>query len=501
MKLNIFIFSLYITAVFSFECTAQVNARFSELAGDTTYMSLLTKEKELIAKQDSLNTIIKEKRSEIASADTDLKESLSSEIMSLENQVFDIRGTIGELSTKTASIEKLFLLNNMNTIKTETVESEIESEEKRFLVKNDYFKSALEVSEYNIIVNSQITEAKIDVLADQITKAYNIYKQNNDYFRTAGSKTEADSLIEVIDSLKMVILELDNKVGSIWSKLYQTKLDAYNVLLDKMGKYDEIENFGNKSRNERNKISEIQSVVIDPSLSSYLRGNLILNEYELALANARNLTLAKDSISQKMKNIDVAKYDFMALEVPDWTFIEYEPAIIGTTTIYNTNNPIPDLVVPTVGELYKINLGTYVKKQTAYHIFRKVSPIELREEAEGKVTYFAGSYKTYEEAKKMNDKLARYGMKVSVARWKDGNQVSEDGSIIDVKPAGDGYNVVISELSDETLTIIKEKAEDKEVMKNTEGYSIGLFDSYDTAKSLADEIGNGAKVIGIKFND
>lgn len=501
MKLRFFILSILLLVVaFSVKSTAQVVARFSGLESDSVYMSLLSQEKQYVVEQDSLNIVIKEKRAQISSADDTQKEALSSEIMNLENKVFDIRGILGELSTKTASIEKKFLLNNMNNSVKEEV-PDVVSTENKFLIKNRYFKSAIDKSEYDIIVNSDKIETEIELLASSISKLYDDYKLNNDNFRNAGSKTDADSLVIVIDSLGTEIVKLDTKVGEVWSHLYQTKVDSYNILLDKMALYDKIESLGNKSRDERSKISDVQSTVVDTQLSGYLRGKLLLNEYELELAKSRNLSLAKDSITSVMKDVDVSKYDFKIIDVPNWIFIDYEPAIIGTTTIYNENNPIPELVVPTVGEVYKIKLGTYVKKQTAYHIFRKISPIELREEAEGKVSYFAGSYKTYEEAKKMNDRLVRYGMKVSVVRWKDGDQVAEDGSIIEVKPAGDGYNVIINNLSDETTNIIKERAEGMEIMKNGDNYSIGLFDDYDTAKSLADTLGNGAKVIGIKFNN
>lgn len=494
IKKNVIMLFLVLSSFF--EGTAQVTARVKGLESDSVYMSLLLKEKSFLSEQDSLNNLIKDKRVTISTIDGALREKLSTEIMELETRQFDIRGTLGELSAKTSAIEKEYLLKNMNA----DVESGVGVDEKKNLVQNSYYKATLAESDYDIILNAVKSEKQIEDFASEVVLLYDSYKRLNEEYRSAGSKAEADSLKNVLNGFKENIHSIDNELGKVWSKLYQTKIDSYNQLLDKLSMYDKIESFGYKSRDKRSEISEIQTTVIAPQLAGYLRGKLLLNEYELVLADAKKLLLAKDSITSKMKNIDVKKFDFELIKLPNWVFVNFEPLKIGTTTIYNAENEIPSLMVSTKGDLFKINIGTYPKKQTSYAVFRKISPLEYREEQGGKFSYFAGSYKTFEDAKKDYDRLKRLGMKVSIAHWKDGNQIAEDGSIIDIQPVGDGFNVEFDDLTDAVHAIIKEKAQSMEIMKSVNGYSVGLFNDYVKAKEVATAIGVGAKVVGVKLD-
>lgn len=496
IKLNSAIIILMLTLSTYFKADGQT-LHMQNLNRDTTYVSLLKQVKLYTTEQDSLNKAITEKRKAISSIDINKRDKISNEIIELETRLFNIRGKLGEISSKKAIIEKDFLLENMNNVNTPESSLSSNSNERNFIL-NSYFKTNIKEKEYQIIANTKSLELQIADLASKLTNTYKKHKRNVEDYRSAKTKIKADSIKAIFDRDNDIIITLDSKIGSIWTRLFQTKIDAYNILLDKMSMYDQIESLGNKSRNERSEISEIRAKVIDPELASYIRGKLLLNEYELILADAKGLTLAKDSISAEMKNINSEKYDFETLSLPDWVFINYEPITINKSNIYNKDNPIEEIVLPTVGEVFKIKLGTYIKKQTSYYIFRKISPIKLREEAKGKFSYFAGSYGTIEEAKKDSIKLRRLGMKVSISHWKDENEIDKNGNIIDFQPLGENFNIIFKDLTDENRSIIKTLAPDKEITKSDDGYSVGLFDNYELAKKVATAIGSQAKVIGIE---
>lgn len=322
-------------------------------------------------------------------------------------------------------------------------------------------------------------------------------------YKKAITKDQADSIRSCYEDVLAQLEDKDAEFGDRWHKLTEVRFDSYNILLDKMAAYESIESLGNSGRDVRSEISTIQSSVVAPEVASFNRERLLLMKYEVEIAKVANIGSAVDSVTILSKKVRPTKYDLPLAELPTWVFVNFEPINIGAKIPYNAENPLPELVLPTRGEFYMLELGTYSKKLTSYVVFRKISPMWYRESEGGKFTYYAGRYLDKDEATADYNKLRRYGMKVSLTHWKDGNQIAEDGSIIEYRPAGDLFRVEIDELTDEITAIVREEEPNKEIMKGADSdvaYSIGLFDTYDKAKSLANKIGSGAKVVGIKIS-
>lgn len=482
---------------------AQIVPRVQGLEKDSVYMSLLLKENELVSKQDSLRKIISSKRA-LMNKSPEERDQFSKEIVALETQLFDISGLLGGVTSKTNVIEKEFILKNINTIASSEQASEVNVKGVKNFILDPYFVSNIPKPDYMAIVAAAKTETVIVQKAAEIKELYMKYKDVYNSYKTASDVVEADSIRNIFKDLHAKIDAKDAEVGDLWQPLYQVKYDTYNVLLDKLSAYNEIEKLNDRSRNRRSEIADVRATVVSPELSSYLRGKLLLIDYELALSSARNIKESRDSLSALMRNTDIAMYDFEDMKLPSWTFISYEPVKANSVAVYSSTNEIEELVIPTVGELYSINIGTYPKKQTSYSIFRKLSPIGYREEDGGKYSYFAGTYKTYDEAKKGYDYLKRLGMKATIYHWKDSYQIADDGFKIDIRPSGDAFRVEIPALTAEIKSIISETEPEKEIIEvNTENgrmFSVGIFSDFESAKGLATKLGVTAKVIGIKSN-
>ncbi len=486
----------------------QIVPRVEGLEKDSVYMSLLEQEKMLVQSQDSLQEIIDGKRA-LLSKDPANREQYTREILNMENMLFDIRNQLGMITTKSNIIEKEFILNQMNNVTTGAdagISASAGSSDKRNLLSNDFFKENVSSSELALMNSAFSIESEINRLSESLKNYYDRDKAVEQEFREAEEKAVADSLQGVHKVMSYRFVALDDSLHNVWDGYYQTKLDNYNRLLDKINAPSSVlEELNEKSRNLRSEESDAPILFSSAAFAMYPRQRLLLLDYEVALAEQLGFEAAADSLRKVADNIALDKYEYIKVKLPQWIFIDYSPITIGGVKVHSTDSPIPQLVVPTKGSLYKIDIGTYPKLQTSYSVFRKIYPIEYEEIEDGKFRYYAGSYHTEEEAQKDYDRLRRLGMKVSIARWEDGKAIGADGQVIDRKPVGDVFRIEIPILTEDIRAAIDTYAPEKELSKvDIDGksvYSVGVYDKLEDAQAVAEKLGASAKVVGVKLAD
>ena len=130
------------------------------------------------------------------------------------------------------------------------------------------------------------------------------------------------------------------------------------------------------SRNRRSEEADALILFSSAACAMCPRKRSLLLDYEVALAEQLGFEIAADSLREVADNIALDRYEYIKVKLPQWVFIDYSPLTIGGAKVHSADSPVPQLLVPTKGSLYKIDIGTYPKLQTSYSVFRKIYQIE-----------------------------------------------------------------------------------------------------------------------------
>lgn len=505
MKLYIRNIILFAVALCPIELLAQdTSTMHQKLATDTTYMALIKQEALLSAKQDSVQNTIEKKRAAVALDPTNT-DSYTAQIMELEASLFDIRNLLGIVATKTNAIEQEYIITQMNT----TVESALASQEatgaamqQRNLIDNTFFAQNLNPDERAIISLASSVDKKVTALSIKLSSAINNQKAALEAYNANTEKSAADSLIQLFKNATYRIAQVDDSLKSIWQPILTTKTYTYERLLDKINTPSSLlENINEQSRELRSQVSEAASAYAAPTFAMYGRELKMVIQYEKLLAERLNLKLSLDSLKNAEKRIILTAYDFARIGLTEHVLVDYAPLTISTSGAHTEANPPKELIIPSKGPLYKLEILTVAKPLTTYTSLRKIHPVEYREVAGGKIVYYAGTYRTLDAAKADQARLQKLAMKPTIIAWKDGNRVDLEGNIIVEQPAGDFFRVEIPE-SSITTEKINSVAPAKEISiidkAGVRIYSVGIFQTYPEALEISKTIGTEAKVIGIK---
>ena len=89
-------------------------------------------------------------------------------------------------------------------------------------------------------------------------------------------------------------------------------------------------------------------------------------------------------------------------------FLEYEPIGFVTPAKYNASHHIPEVKVYERGTIYRILLGTYTNRTNGGYLFKGAYPLGY-EKVEGKYAYYAGGYRTLDEARAAQEQMKKKG--------------------------------------------------------------------------------------------
>lgn len=495
MKLLRFIV-LYILLPLSlpFEALSQrIVPRHEGLASDTEYMGLLEREAALTTAADSIGSVIAECRRIIAE-DPEKREFYSSDILRLESELFDIRTNLGMVTSRTNMIEQEYIVRNMS--------ADNRSEEAE---KKDFFDENLSDGERAAIRSARESDALFMRLRRSLDEAVARRGAVYNGYMSATDKSSADSLAVTFDAVLADIARLDEELSARWVNVYDTLRYAYERLLDKIDTPPSLmEPVLESARNLRSRRSEAPSQYAAPAMAMYERQKRMLATYEKLLADRLQMTEAYDSLATLLARPRTAMCDYPVLRLPELVFVDFAPLKIGAGGAMSASNPPKPLVVPSRGEFFKIELLTSDGMLSDYRALRNVNNVEYRETAGDRFVYYAGSYRLRGDAAHDCDRLRRSGIKARVAAWRDGVPVDENGAVIEERPIGDVFRVIVYSMDDTARGIIKEIAPDKDLLATETDdrtvISVGPFEEYEKALFLAKSLPD-AKVVGQKTEE
>ena len=500
MKLNR---SLYILTVLLLCLYGPAQAQDNTaLENNSAYISLLKNEKILSARQDSIQRIISQKR-DMLSKDTENRNKYTVEITDLETVLFDIRAQLGKITSQLNALEQEYILKNLNN-DTGSATNDASAIQHKHLLANKFIKDNISKEEMSVMNMSPQKISQLNALGTEFIQLYEQKTKLADNYKNAPDKQSADSILGIWNQLEASHKRIENDFTALWEPVYSLKYDVYRRLLDKISAPARLlETLNEKSRNLRSEESEAESSYDSAPLAMYPSQQLLITEYESALADQLGLTRAKDSLNKVMASINKETYALPIVKLSQMEFVNFIPVTIGGNQVHSEENPIPELTVPTKGSLFKVEIATYSKQPATYNVFKKVYPIEYTVLPDGKYRYYAGSYNNREEAVKANTRLRQYGFKAKVVEWKDGYELDEKGQPIIAIPVSDAYRVVFPEMTDEIRKIVADS--DKELSRiDVNGkamYAVGLFNEQNEAQAIAVRIGSSAKIIGVDLSE
>ncbi len=484
-------------SVLSFQGFSQDVARVEGLKDNKEYMSLMKDQHKLEVSQDSVISLITKQKLRLSTLAESQRIEATSVILDLEGALFEVRSKLGNIKNRSGIIEQEYIIASLESGDIAPVEDALfkENNTDTDILKTDRLKKEIPTHLYNLILTGDNVKAEIAndfrFLMGNVTDLADIITA----YSSEGDQVFGDSLAMHFDSLANDIYTTDVNATKRWNNVYEAQIDQYNRLLDKFNAPSTIvDKLNEKSRKVRNEESNIEIEFIAPCISKYVRQHYLVMLYEKEIAEILNLTAASKWLDEAMHKIDLKQYDVKRLYLPLQDMIEYKPLKRASSTAHTSKKPPTELIIPTRGELHKVEIGTYSKKLTTFTSLSKVSPAEFMQLESGKYRYWAGAYKTVEKAQAASKMLNKLGLRTKVASWKDGVNSVDDGlSLTKFKIEMPFYTSTI-------IDIVEANAPGKKITKNSdkdgvESYSIALFVTKSEAQKVAALIGNEAKVV------
>lgn len=447
---------------------SMITARIEELSGDLNYMSLLTLDAQYSAQSDSLNKALTEYRKVFIIGGDEAMDA-QAKISLLEQSIFEIRKERSNVNEQIEAIEKQWReqnsegevveddsRNNLNNSSTTSSIDIYPTEIVGLISQSSVVKSTLSKEDLESLDEADHQEAKISALYQQFMDDYVRASELQQLYNQTEIEQVALSYAKEFDLLHEQMDSISNMLSPIWLKVYDDKLFIYSLLLETLNDNEVLQDGLNSIRKAEIAASEIGDNVAYESIISYVYKKLALVEFESAIAERFNLPRAVDSLLDTAEKLTAQRKstDLPELSIKERNFILYEPIVYSTTTIYDSNNAIPQTIHYIKGDVYRVLFGSYKAKQDV-STFKGAAPLSV-EQVDGMYRYYGGSYATYLEVEAAVAKAKERGFKSpEMVVWLDGKQrnLSQDPL-----PADDRYNIVIEgspTLADESSTIIE----------------------------------------------
>lgn len=225
----------------------------------------------------------------------------------------------------------------------------------------------------------------------------------------------------------------------------------------------------------------------------------LLFEIELAEHIAPEMT---DSLRVKAENYDFTSTLFAPIGQPKRSDIKFAAVKVDKKSKHIAVSALPQIKIPSQGELYSITVANYASLPTSTKVFRNVKPLYRDRREDGRTYICIGLYPTALSAQDDIAYLRKLGFKQpELVMWRDG--IRRDDYIDRSKPTTSGnkpamYRVEISgvtggALPEEVIGIIRQTAPNKEISKFTADsntiFTVGIFTKESEAHKLASAIG------------
>ena len=403
---------------------------------EALYKSLSESAARLTASEDSLSVLLTRARQLYAEADDDGKAAQAEVILDLESKIFSLHSSIDDVAAQLRKLEQKGVSASVSSVSvTPEPEPEIADDrifnsaggaDRTILVENKYFADNLPADVYASLLEAQAAEKSVDNYLQIIRHQYERMIGLDSQFYKATSAKAALSILNDFNRLDQINAQISDSIAAKQQYIIDTKSYAYTFILDKEGKSVMMEDFSRlitDARVEEDEVSDLsysRSVALIP-----VRKKLILS-MERDMAEALSIAPALDSLTRTLRTLAPGEYMLPPIVGPQVAEgVEYADAVKGTTSIYSSRNPIPEAIIPEVGTVYRLLVGSYTQRQ-AINIFRNASPLSVERKSDKRYYYYVGDYPNFASATAAVDSLRAMGFRQPrVVVWNNGEYTLE----------------------------------------------------------------------------
>lgn len=428
---EVMIRNILIICFFVCFCAAPVTAaedvqpRIAGLEGNPTYMALLSEDGRLQQREDSVVRAVELARMQLREDPTN-RQAYSAEILQLEEEVFSIRNARGRLIDRINTIEQEWVLSNLDVApfapvsQTGFVPTVPDSLRRRYLVDNLFFRENLPMPDYQALLKAQRLERVAEGYVRRYRDNYRQMQELAGMYDTVRNERVAADLEGRFQTIEEMNRALCDSLAQTWSYIFDNKTYAYNYLLDKMGRDEELIRREEAMNDVRRRLTDLEGAYSSDAVTGYYVQKQLVDDYEVGLARMLGLTEARDSLAAAGELLRGVDYLLAPIAWHERFFLDYQPLVFSSASVYNYRNPIPECRIYERGTIYRILLGTFRDKQSPAG-FRGVSPLAFLRTGEGRYAYYAGGFETRAEALDAQRALKERGFKrPEVVVWNDG---------------------------------------------------------------------------------
>ena len=488
---------LFIFLVIYIGANAQeIAPRIAGLENNQEYMALLKEDRQLKQQEDStLNAmaIIREK----FTSDPSNRDKYSNDILTLETQIFDIRGAQGRIINKINTIEQDWVMQNIHnpqsilqptspTLDTQTPDSLKVSN----LIYNAYFRENLPTEDYKLLVESQEMETTALEIATQYLTNYKQVAELATEYAATTTQIQADSIFQKYNSIQEINYILSDSLTQTWSYIFDNKNYSYSYLLETSGQEAILAQAAKRMEKANRSMILIGDNFTSKSLANYVIHKKDITSYEISIANLLSLKGAVDSLNIVATEMNKINYKLPKVDLKQRHFLDYDSISYVRVSPYTYKNPVPECTVYKHGTIYRILLGRFNTKR-AVSIFRGAVPLSYLVGEDSKWSYFSGGFATIEQAQHAQEVAKKKGFtRPEIVVWRDSvmtnlsqhpEAISESKYRIEI--------VTTVDLSTPIKDVIATTASEYQMSRiNQTTYIIGIFTSLESAQVVVDAL-------------
>ncbi|MCM1150433.1 MAG: SPOR domain-containing protein [Alistipes sp.] len=481
-----------------------VEARIAGLEGDGEYMSLLEEDARLQEREDSVVRAVEGMRRRLRENPADLR-SLSDEILELENRIFEIRTAKGRLIDKINTIEQNWVLANLDAAEPEGGSDRPadpgipESQKKRYLLANRYFRDRLPAEDYAALQQAQRLEPLAEACMRRYCANHAELLRLAEAYRAATAEEEAVPLFDRYGALETENGALADSLSAMWNYICDNKNFAYDYLLDKLGEEELLALQERSAAEAAGSFAELAGTTASDEIVDYMLRRQAIVDYETSVAALLGFAQAADSLRGVAVRLSSVDFLLPRSELEERCFLEYDSVAFSSSPKYDARNPIPECRIYARGTIYRVLLGTFGAKRPP-SVFRGAWPLSYRVNGQGKWCYYAGGFATRREAEETQARLKKRGfVRPEIVVWCDGvyRNVSVDG---DPEQGLFRIEIATSEaLPEEVREAIASSAGEAGVSRAGQKFVVGLFDDRTVAERVESAVRRAAPDLEIKI--
>lgn len=463
----------------------QSTARYKELA------SRLATERR---KCDSLSVLIVQARDKYAT-DASARDKIAEQLVLLEKEAFAMKKQYDKtLQTLTAYEQRW---TSANVVKDDAAQNPASSEQNTTkpikevanLIYNQTFVESLSAADYKTLREAQNQEKSVKEAIEEYLRCYDKMVSIQLEYERVDTESAADSLLLTLDTMRLEAQKVESRITSKWQKVYDNKIYAYNLLMEKDGRMDVVSAAEKELSVSLQRGDENAGNYESDAMIAYYYRKLGLMDYETRVATALGLSKAKDSLYRVKNSLKEENFCLPKVNIVRRSFIKKEPLKVIKPIIYTSKNPIPKTEVYENGTVYRVRLGIFTNRPNV-SAFRGITPLSYTNAYHnGKYAYFVGAFATEEEAAEGVKYLKKIGFRDPiVVMWVDGEYIS---NIAEWKSKNNGFNIEITgvaALSDDVKTHISIRNENCRFSRVGTTFIVGPFASKSEAELVASEI-------------